>query len=68
MMIALISEMSKMLNDRPETNVLAYFFCMNTSHDLNTTISVLRGLIYILVDQEKKLIRYIRRYYDGAGR
>ena len=68
MMIALISEVSKRLNTRPESNVLAYFFCQNTSDDLNTTVSVLRGLIYHLVDQEKTLIRHIRRSYDSAGR
>ncbi len=68
MMIALISEVSKRLNDRPGSNVLAYFFCQNTSNDLNTTVSVLRGLIYLLVDQEKALIRHVRRSYDKAGK
>ena len=68
MMIALISEVSKRLNDRPGSNVLAYFFCQNTSDNLNTTVSVLRGLIYHLVSQEKNLVRHIRRHYDGAGR
>lgn len=68
MMIALISEVSRRLNDRPGSNVLAYFFCQNTSNDLNTTVSVLKGLIYHLVDQEKKLIRHVRKSYDSAGR
>ena len=68
MMMALISEVSKRLNERPGSNVLAYFFCQNTSHDLDTTVSLLRGLIYFLVDQEKNLVRHIRKMYDGAGR
>ena len=67
-MMALISEISERLKVQPESNVLAYFFCQNTSEDLNTTVSVLRGLIYFLVDQEKKLVRHIRKYYDGAGK
>jgi len=67
-MIALISELSKRLNDRPGSSVLAYFFCQNTSDDLNTTVSVLRGLIYHLVDQEKKLIHHVRKSYDSAGK
>lgn len=66
-MIALISEVSKRLNDRPGFNVLVYFFCQNISSDLNTTVSILRGLIYLLVDQEKKLVRHIRRHYNSAG-
>ncbi|KAG6989789.1 hypothetical protein G7Y79_00064g094120 [Physcia stellaris] len=67
MMMALISEVTKKLNHSPGLNVLAYFFCQNTSVDLNTTVAVLRGLIYLLVDQEKKLVRHVRKYYDGAG-
>ena len=68
MMIALISEVSKKLKDQPGCNRLAYFFCQNTSEHLNSTVSVLRGLIYFLVDQEKKLVRHIRKYYDSAGK
>ena len=68
MMMALISEVSKRLKELPGSNVLAYFFCENTNNDLNTTFSVLRGLIYLLVDQEKKLVRHVRKMYDGAGR
>lgn len=68
MMMALISEVAKRLNEQPGSNVLAYFFCQNTSKDLNTTVSLLRGLIYLLVDQEKHLVRHIRKMYDGAGR
>ena len=68
MMISLISEVSERLSNRPGSNVLAYFFCQNTSNDLNTAISVLRGLIYLLVDQEKGLIRHVRKSYDKAGK
>ena len=68
MMMALISEVAKRLNNQPGSNVLGYFFCQDTSSDLNTTVSLLRGLIYLLVDQEKSLVRHIRKMYDGAGR
>ncbi|KAL9026075.1 MAG: hypothetical protein Q9196_005207 [Gyalolechia fulgens] len=66
MIIALIAEVSRRLNDRPGSDVLAYFFCQNTNDNLNTTVSVLRGLIYHLVDQKKKLIRHVRKSYDKA--
>ncbi len=68
LMMALIDEVSKRLKDRPESNLLAYFFCQNTNNELNATVSVLRGLIYLLVDQEKTLIRYVRKKYDTTGR
>ena len=67
MMMALISEVERKLESLPGPNVLAYFFCQNTSSNLNTTVSVLRGLIYLLVDQEKTLIRHLRKRYDTAG-
>lgn len=68
MMIALISEVSKRLNDRPGSNVLAYFFCQNNDRAFSTAISVLRGLIYHFVDQEKRLLRHVRKRYDSAGK
>ena len=68
MMIALISEIERKLESSPGSNVLTYFFCENTNPDLNTTISVLRGLIYLLVDQEKILIRHLRKRYDTVGK
>ena len=68
MMIALVSEMERKLECLPGPNILTYFFCQKTSSDLNTTVSVLRGLIFLLVDQEKTLIRHLREKYDSAGR
>lgn len=67
MMMAIIDEVSKRLQDQPGSNVLAYFFCQDTNSKLNTTVSVLRGLIFQLVDQEKTLIRHVREKYDSAG-
>ena len=67
MMMALIDEVSERLRDRPGSNVLAYFFCENTNPKLNTTVSVLRGLIFQLVDQEKRLVSHLRERYDSKG-
>ena len=68
MMIALVSEVERKLKCLPGPNILTYFFCQKTSSDLNTTVSVLRGLIFLLVDQEKTLIRHLREKYDTAGK
>ena len=68
MTISLIDEVSKRLGNKVGANVLAYFFCQNTNTDLNNAVAVLRGLIYSLVDQEKKLICHIRKSYDSAGK
>jgi NACHT domain len=68
MIMALISEVLRRLEAKPGSGTLVYFFCQSTSRDLNNTVSVLRGLIYFLVDQQRTLIRYLRRRHDSAGR
>ncbi|CAM1509539.1 Fc.00g032780.m01.CDS01 [Cosmosporella sp. VM-42] len=46
---------------------LSYFFCQATEADLSNEIAILRGLIYVLVDQQPALISFIRREYDKEG-
>lgn len=67
-MIAIISEISKTLETLPGPNVLTYFFCQNTFADHNSTVALLRGLIFLLVDQDKTLVRHLRRSYDSVGK
>ena len=66
-MMAIISEGSSRLYRLPGSNLLAYLFCQNTDANLNSSISLLRGLIFLLIDQEKTLIRHLRKTYDTAG-
>jgi hypothetical protein len=82
MMIALIKELSERFKAEPgsgilspmlaklkgktRSGVLSYFFCQSTDSRLNNSISVLKGLIYLLVIQKKGLIRHVRKRYDEA--
>ena len=68
MMIALVGELSRQLETNPGSGILSYFFCQNTDVDLNNAVSILRGLIYVLVDKDRALIRHLRKKYDVAGR
>ena len=52
--------------DAPRHNV-AYFFCQATDSRLNNATAVLRGLIYLLVDQQPFLLSHVRSEYDHAG-
>jgi hypothetical protein len=45
---------------------LAFFFCQGTDVRINNATAVLRGLIYLLIDQQPSLIRHIREKYDHA--
>ena len=46
---------------------LAYFFCQATDSRINNATAVLRGLIYLLVDQQPSLLSHVRSEYDRAG-
>ncbi|KAF6805912.1 vegetative incompatibility protein het-e-1, partial [Colletotrichum plurivorum] len=47
---------------------LSYFFCQATDERLNTATAVLRGLIFMLLDQDRSLVSYIKKKYDQAGK
>ena len=55
-------------NDSSANELLSYFFCQATDSRINTATAVLRGLIYLLVDQCPLLISHVRKQYDRAGR
>lgn len=46
---------------------LTFFFCQGTDSRNNSATSVLRGLIYLLVNQQPILISHLRKKYDQAG-
>jgi NACHT domain len=67
LMIALINELSTRLRSSSEQGTLSYFFCQGTDQRLNNAVSVLKSLIYLLVIQQKTLIKHLRNRYDIAG-
>ncbi|KAF4835901.1 Vegetative incompatibility protein HET-E-1 [Colletotrichum tropicale] len=44
-----------------------FFFCEVTDARLNTATSVLRGLLYLIVDQHPIILNSLRAEYDRAG-
>jgi hypothetical protein len=47
--------------------LLSYFFCQATDRRLNNATAVLRGLIYLLIQQQPSLISHVQeRYNQGA--
>jgi len=51
-----------------KTDLLSYFFCQATDSQMNNAIAVLRGLVYLLVDQQPSLISHIQKKHDHAGK
>ena len=64
MAIALIEELSDRLRTSP--GILSYFFCENTSSSLDNAISVLRGLIYMLTE-ENTFVTPLKKEFRKAG-
>ncbi|KAJ5629298.1 hypothetical protein N7528_002955 [Penicillium herquei] len=52
----------------PTTTTMSFFFCQATDVRINHATAVLRGLIFMLVEQQPSLISHIRRHYDKAGK
>ncbi|KAK0650005.1 WD40-repeat-containing domain protein [Cercophora newfieldiana] len=50
------------------TGLLSFFFCQATDARINNATAILRGLIYLLLDQQPSLIRHVRKKYDHAGK
>ncbi|KAH6885000.1 NACHT domain-containing protein [Thelonectria olida] len=63
LLCGIIDELEKEPNSR-----LCYFFCQATEARLSNATAVLRGLIYLLVDQRPSLISHVRKRYDHAGK
>lgn len=50
------------------TDFLSYFFCQATDSRINNATAVMRGLVFLLVDQQPSLISHVRKKYDHAGK
>lgn len=52
----------------PAQYLLSYFFCQATDSRINNATAVLRGLLYMLLDQQPSLVSHIERQHRHAGR
>ncbi|KAK8862167.1 Vegetative incompatibility protein HET-E-1 [Apiospora arundinis] len=54
--------------ERAEGTLLSYFFCQATDERINTATTVVRGLIYMLLDKDASLVSHIKKKYSTAGK
>jgi hypothetical protein len=52
---------------RSTNGLLSFFFCQGTDSRLNSATAVLRGLIFVLVRQQPRLMSHLRIKYDQKG-
>jgi hypothetical protein len=55
-------------NSLAKSALVSYFFCQATDSRINRATTVLRGLIYLLVDQQPSLVSHVQTSYDKAGK
>lgn len=67
LLIGIIEELSRKLKSSPGSNVLSYFFCQGTDSRLNHATAVLRGLVYLMLIQQRILVSHLREKFNHAG-
>ncbi|OCK72839.1 HET-domain-containing protein, partial [Lepidopterella palustris CBS 459.81] len=65
LLCGIIDELNKSM---AKTHHLSYFFCQATDSRINNATAVLRGLLYLLVNQQPSLVSHIRKKHDHAGK
>lgn len=55
------------LEDTEANTVLSYFFCQAADERINSATAVLRGLIYLIVEQQPLLVSHIQKKHKHGG-
>ncbi|KAJ6017959.1 hypothetical protein N7451_001338 [Penicillium sp. IBT 35674x] len=63
LLCGIIDEISKL-----NPGSISFFFCQATDTRLNYATAVLRGLIYMMIEQDPSLISHVRQRYDESGK
>lgn len=50
------------------SSLISFFFCQATDERINNSTAILRGLIFLLVDQRRHLLEHLREHYVRRGK
>ena len=64
----LLCGVSNELKESTGPSPMAFFLCQATDSRINSATALLRGLIFVLVDEHRSLLRHVRNKYDQAGK
>ncbi|PVH70818.1 hypothetical protein DL98DRAFT_577678 [Cadophora sp. DSE1049] len=65
LLCGIINELKKSM---PKSTLLLFFFCQATDSRINNATAVLRGLIYLLVNEQLSLLSHVRKKYEQTGK
>jgi hypothetical protein len=65
LLCGIINELEKSMS---KTGILSYFFCQATDSRINHATAILRGLLYLLLNQQPSLVSHVQKKHDHAGK
>ncbi|RDW58852.1 hypothetical protein BP6252_13328 [Coleophoma cylindrospora] len=65
LLCGIINELQKSF---AKTHLLSFFYCQVTDPRINNATAVLRGLLYLLIEQQPSLISHIQKQHDPVGK
>ncbi|KAF2003869.1 HET-domain-containing protein [Amniculicola lignicola CBS 123094] len=65
LLCGIINELQKAAGN---TVTISYFFCQATDSRINSATAVLRGLLYMFMNQQPSLVSHVRKKHDHAGK
>ena len=65
LLCGIIEELKRLYGD---ISSISFFFCQATDTRINSATSVLRGLIYLLIEKYPSLLYHVRVRYDRTGK
>ncbi|KAG4444050.1 hypothetical protein IFR05_000510 [Cadophora sp. M221] len=70
LLCGIIDRLKETADDAPASSsyAMSYFFCQATDLRINNATAVLRGLIFLLAEQQPALLQHVRQKYDTAGK
>lgn len=67
LIMGIIRELTHRLQTHVDEPFISYFFCQGTNNRLNTATAILRGLVWMLIRQQRSLIRHLHDVFKDAG-
>lgn len=58
----------EMQNSKDKSSLLCYFFCQATDSRIRSAVAVLRGLLFMLIQQQPLLASHVRKRYNNVGK
>ncbi|CAK7233203.1 hypothetical protein SEUCBS140593_008524 [Sporothrix eucalyptigena] len=67
LLIGIVHELTSQLETHMDKLNLSYFFCQGTNDKFNTATAIVKGLMWMLLRQERSLIRHLETLFKDGG-